>query len=304
MEDNKVSRTALMMAYIRAYHAAHDAPKIFDDFLAHHFLPDEAVTYIEQFLANSLHSLDPARAALCPDKETALAWVMRSMGASFILSRARYTEDALEEAVTQGVRQYVILGAGMDTFAFRRPEMLEQLRVFEVDHPATQNYKCSRIAGLGWQQPAQLHFVPVDFTRENLTAALKRSPFDTEALSFCSWLGVTYYLPCEAVFATLGAFADAAPAGSTIVFDYFHRDAFDPERVSKRKQWGINAARQEGEPPVTGFDPSALAAELADLGLGLQENLSPADIQERYFRGRADGYYASEHVHFALAVVK
>ncbi len=103
MEDNKVSRTALMTAYIRAYHSAHDAPKIFDDFLAHHFLLDEAVTYIEQFLANSLHSLDPARAASCPDQSTALAWVMRSMtGASFILSRARYTEDNLEEAVRQG----------------------------------------------------------------------------------------------------------------------------------------------------------------------------------------------------------
>ena len=118
MEDNKVSSSALMTAYVRAYHSAHDAPKIFNDFLAHHFLLDEAVTYIEQFLANSLHSLDPTRAASCPDQATALAWAMRSITVtSHTLSRSRYTEDALEEAVRQGVRQYVILGAGMDTFA-------------------------------------------------------------------------------------------------------------------------------------------------------------------------------------------
>lgn len=135
-------------------------------------------------------------------------------------------------------------------------------------------------------------------------AVLMRSPYDPKALSFCSWLGVTYYLPREAVFATLGAFADVAPAGSTIVFDYFDRDAFDPERVSKRMKWGMDAARRVGEPPITGFDPSALAAELANLRLSLQENLGPSDIQERYFKERTDGYYACEHVHFVRAVVE
>lgn len=192
----------------------------------------------------------------------------------------------------------------MDTFAFRRPEMLGQLQVFEVDHPATQAFKRSRIAEIGWEQPAQLHFVPVDFTQENLSAALARSSYDPKTLSFFSWLGVTYYLPREAVFSTLRTFADAAPAGSTVIFDYMDSDAFIPGRVAKRMQMAMEKVRKWGEPLITGFDPSMLAADLARLGLRLHEDLSPTDIEERYFQGRTDGYYACEHVHFARAVVE
>lgn len=163
MEENQISRTALGTAYMRAYHAMHDSPKIFDDFLAYHFFPDEIRPIIEQKMAESLHLYNPVRAASCPDQATALACVMRYTAAS-VYSRARYAEDNLIKAVGQGMRQYVILGAGLDTFAFRRPELLEQLQVFEVDHPATQAFKRQRLAEVGWEHPAQLHFVPVDFT--------------------------------------------------------------------------------------------------------------------------------------------
>ncbi|MHB8918499.1 MAG: class I SAM-dependent methyltransferase [Desulfocucumaceae bacterium] len=224
--------------------------------------------------------------------------------ASHTLSRSRYTEDALEESVREGVQQFVILGAGMDTFAFRRPEMLGQLRVFEVDHPATQAFKRSRITELGWEHPAQLHFVPVDFTHESIAAALTRSSYDPQALSFFSWLGVTYYLPREAAFATLRALADIAPAGSTVIFDYMDTDAFVPGRAAKRIQMSIEKCQEWGEPLITGFDPSTLATDLTHLGLRLNEDLSPSDIQGRYFQGRTDGYYACEHVHFAWAVVE
>ncbi len=101
-------------------------------------------------------------------------------GLSSVLCRARYSEDNLKEAVKQGMQQYVILGAGMDTFAFRHPELLEQLQVFEVDHPATQAFKRQRIAELGWEKPSNLHFVTVDFTQENLATALKRSSYDSK----------------------------------------------------------------------------------------------------------------------------
>ena len=108
------------------------------------------------------------------------------------LGRSRYTEDSLEKAVEQGVKQYVILGAGFDTFAFRCPEILEKLQVYEVDHPATQAFKRSRLAEAGWELPPQLHFVPVDFEQESLAEALTRSSYDPQAPSFFSWLGVTY----------------------------------------------------------------------------------------------------------------
>lgn len=254
-------------------------------------------------LAEALKFFDPERAASNPNQETALAWVIQDCNGPTTLSRARYAEDSLEEAIRQGVQQYVILGAGMDTFAFRRPDMLEQLQVFEVDHPATQAFKRSRLTELGWEHPAELHFVPVDFTKENLVAALKRSSYDPQKLSFFSWLGVTMYLTRNVVFATLQAIADIAPAGSTIIFDYYDTDAFNPDRSSKRMQKEQEIVRLVGEPMKEGIDPSTLAADLEGIGLLLYENLSPADIEERYFKGRTDGYHAFEHVHFAWAVV-
>ncbi|KJS16077.1 MAG: methyltransferase [Peptococcaceae bacterium BRH_c4b] len=308
MKENQVSRTALLMAYVRGYHYMHGTLKIFEDNLAHHLLKEEErVLFDQQFTppVQLIESIDPASAALCHDQAACLAWMMRLIpSASHSLSRSRYTEDALEESVRQGVQQYVILGAGMDTFAFRRPEMLEQIQVFEVDHPATQAFKRSRIAELGWEHPAQLHFVPVDFTQESMAAALKRSSYDSQTLSFFSWLGVTYYLPREVVFTTLRAFADVAPAGSTVIFDYMDTNTFIPGRAAKRMQMAIEKCREWGEPLITGFEQSTLATDLARLGLRLHEDLSPTDIEEHYFQGRTDGYYACEHVHFAWAVVE
>ncbi|WP_094603992.1 hypothetical protein SPSIL_044190 [Sporomusa silvacetica DSM 10669] len=306
MKEQQISRTALFTAYFRAYHALHDTPKIFEDFLASNLLTKEESTTMGQKLADGLKVFDPARAALCPDPATALAEVIHShTGAPLILSRARYTEDTLENAVRQGVRQYVILGAGMDTFAFRRKEILDKLQIFEIDHPAMQAFKRRRLNELSWEQPDQLHFIPVDFTQDSLATALTSSPYyDPQAVSFFSWLGVTYYLPSDSVFNTLRALADIAPVGSTIIFDYYHTDVFIPEKTSKSLQLGMEYLRQIGEPIITGFDSSTLAPDLARLGLGLHENLSPTNIEERYFQKRTDGYHASEHVHFAQAVVK
>ncbi len=308
MKENQVSYTALLQAYVRGYHAMHGAPKIFEDFLAHRLLREEERLLFEQQFTppvQLIESIDPVSAASCHDQAARLAWAMRAIpSTSHTISRSRYTEDILEEAVRQGVQQYVILGAGMDTFAFRRLEMLEQLQVFEVDHPATQSFKRSRMAELGWELPVQLHFIPVDFTQERLAEALARSSYDPQKLSFFSWLGVTYYLPRETVFATLRAFADMAPAGSTVIFDYMDTDTFVPGKAAGRMQMAVEKCREWGEPLITGFDPSILASDLAGLGLCLHENLSPADIQERYFQGRTDGYYACEHVHFARAALE
>ncbi len=306
MKEKKASFTATLMAYYRAYHAMHETPKIFDDFLAHRLVKEEERASIENQIAESLKLFDSARAASCLDRATALRWMMREALAapSLILGRSRYSEDSLENSVLQGVQQYVILGAGMDTFAFRRPEMLEKLQVFEVDHPATQAVKFHRLAQAGWEQPEQLHFVPVDFEKESLAEALMRSPYDPKIPGFFSWLGVTYYLTRDAIFATLRAIAGISPPGGTVVFDYMDTDAFVPGRVARRVDMIQKSARQMGEPMITGFDPPSLTAELASIGLRLHEDLSPADIQERYFRGRTDGYRACEHAHFAWALVE
>lgn len=300
--ETQFSRTALMTAYMRAYHAAYDTPKIFDDFLACHFVPEKARQIIEQHLMGLFQLYDPVRAALCPDRATALAWSMRAMAAS-ILSRARYAEESLEKAVRQGVKQYVILGAGFDTFVFRRSEMLEKIRVFEVDHPATQAFKRRCLAELGWEIPEKLHSVPVDFEQESLAEALSRSPYYPHTLSFFSWMGVTHYLTRDAVFTTLRSIADIAPAGSMVVFDYLDTGAFIPGRADKRVQALKESVQQVGETMRGGLDPSMLTADLACLGLRLKEDLEPSDIQERYFQGRTDDYHANRHTHFTRALV-
>jgi methyltransferase (TIGR00027 family) len=303
MEENKASMTAVLTAYARAYHATHDHPKIFDDYLANELFTEAERAYFGKGLASSLAFFDPELAAASPDEATTLAWYMRLQGGPVTLSRSRYTEDCLAAAVRRGVRQYVILGAGLETFVFRQPELMKQLHVFEVDHPATQAYKQNRLAELGWSVPPNLHFVPVDFSSESLAAALHRSAYDPGKAAFCSWLGVTYYLTREAVLDTWRALASLAPAGSAIIFDYLEADAFVPGRAAHRVLKMQEIVRNVGEPMKAGFDPAALAADLAQAGLRLEENLSPADIQARYFSGRTDGYRAFEQMHFARAGV-
>jgi len=284
MKENQVSFTALMTAYMRSYHAKYVIPKIFDDFLAYSLIPEEKRVLIEQNISEKSR--------------------INRLKNTNIISRARYAEDTLEKAVKQGIKQYVILGAGLDTFAFRRPEMMEQLEVFEVDHPATQEFKLLRIAELGWKHPAKLHFITIDFTKENLETVLTHSlSYDTKAKTFFSWLGVTMYLTRKEVFVTLNSIANVAPAGSIIVFDYLDLDAFNPEKSTKIQR-RLKFLRDISEPMITGFDPSTLADDLANLGLNLYENLDSTDIERLYFRGCTNEYHAAKHGHFAYAIIE
>jgi methyltransferase (TIGR00027 family) len=332
MGKNKSSYSASIITYCRAYHAMHDEPKIFDDFLAGHLLTDEQRTKFDAMIYKSnkalyyigsrktfssiiklllprrfkrtFEAIAPKDLNLISSPTSAVDWYMHAHGAlALAVSRARYTEDNLVEAVGKGVRQYVILGAGMDTFAFRCPALMDKLQVFEVDHPATQTVKRQRITELSWEIPQTLHFVPVDFTHQRLDEELKNSWYDPKILGFFNWLGVTYYLPRETILATLRKVAAIAPKGSTVIFDYLDTDAFDPAKVAPRGQWFL-WSHKTGETMKSGFDPSTLSHELAALGLRLEENLSPSDIEKLYFQDHPGNYHAQEHAHFACAVVE
>jgi methyltransferase (TIGR00027 family) len=167
-----------------------------------------------------------------------------------------------------------------------------------------QAFKRLRLAEVGLAPPANLHFVPVDLEQENLATALTRSAYDPHAPSFFGWLGVTMYLDRNAIFGTLRAIRSVATAGSSVVFDYFDRDAFVPAKAAKRVQATVENIRRLGEFIHTGIEPSALGTELSDIGFRLAEHLQPDEIEERYFQGRTDGYYACEHAHLAWAVVE
>ncbi|TCL54956.1 methyltransferase (TIGR00027 family) [Hydrogenispora ethanolica] len=297
MKENLVSRTALMAAYLRSFHSIHDTPKIFDDFLAHQLLTAEEHKSFQDYYLFLLKKINNELSS--NGQVISLAKMMQAMTASsLILSRSRYTEDTLEKAVQYGVKQYVILGAGMDTFAFRRAEMLKQIAVFEVDHPDTQTFKRQRIAELGWECSPSLHFIPVDFTIDSLKEALFQSSFDPTALSFFSWLGVTYYLPQDVVFDTLRTIADITSAGSKVVFDYYDTDIFDHEKVHPLMKTAMENLKRHGEPIKTAFNATTLTTELANAGLHLCEQLDPNEIEERYFKKRSDQYHALGHAHF------
>lgn len=268
MKENKASFTAMMVAHQRAYHAMHDNPKIFDDFLAYDLIPEDKRALFERVLNDSEH---------------VISHLYRK--SNNVISRARYNEDKLEEAIRQGVKQYVILGAGMDTFAFRRPDLMEQLEVFEIDHPATQEFKFNRLTELGWKIPTKLHFVPIDFAKENLETGLTHLPsYDPEAKSFFSWLGVINYLTQDEIFTTLRSITKISPAGSILVFDYADTTVFDPEKFPQMQNI-LEFLQNVDEPIKTGgFDASKLFEDLECLGLSLKENLNPDDIKRLYFQ--------------------
>jgi methyltransferase (TIGR00027 family) len=305
VDNNQASKTAQMTAYCRWHHTRHDSSLIFEDHLAGEILSDQGRDDIESLLLTGLERFNPTSAAAFPDRQSAIAWMMQAgASSSIVLSRARYAEEMLERAIAAGASQYVILGAGLDTFAFRRPELLGRISVFEVDHPASQEYKRRRIRELGWECPANLHFVAVDFARNSLSAELERSAFDPDRQAFFSWLGVSYYLNSDQVMATLRQIPLIAPPGSSLVFDYLDTAAYLSGKAAPRVVRMLASVREIGEPMLSGFDAYVLADELAGCGFELQENLGPCDIQLRYFMGRTDHHRACEHVHFALATVK
>jgi methyltransferase (TIGR00027 family) len=191
----------------------------------------------------------------------------------------------------------------MDMFAFRRPELMSAVEVFEIDYPATQADKQQRLARARLEAPPNLHFIPADLEEQSLASVLAGSTFDPTRLSFFAWLGVTHYLTKDAIAATLRTIRSAAAPRSRLAFDYIDLDAFVSGKAAPRVTRMMERTRRLGEPVISGFDPSSLAAELGTFGFQLIEHLSPREIAVRYFASRPDGLHATEHSYFACAVV-
>ena len=201
----------------------------------------------------------------------------------FVAVRARFAEDSLAAAVTRGVRQLVVLGAGLDTYAYRST-FGESLRIFEVDHPATQAWKRQRLAEAEIPVPANLAFAPVDFERETLADGLSAAGFDPALPTFFTWLGVVPYLTEPAVFSTLGYMA-GLPGGAQVVFDYGNPPATGPGQDELAAFQASLAARvaSVGEAFRSHFETDALHAKLTALGFREIEEVGRSLIRERYF---------------------
>ena len=257
-------------AMLRAAHQLiDDEPRIFSDPLALPILGAAGRHWLHENIA--MYGTEPMRRA-------------RAM----TTIRARFAEEELERAIGQGITQYVILGAGLDTFAYRRADVAERLTIFEVDHPATQQWKLERLAEAGIKVPRRVRFVPLDFNERTLAEGLALGGFDRGAPAFFSWLGVTYYLPRDAVLANL-AFIGGLAAPSQVVFDFaVEYSALTPYFQDKMSQVVAQMGR-DGELWQTRFVPEDLAAELARLGFSGTMHMTMEMADERYLRNRRDG---------------
>jgi methyltransferase (TIGR00027 family) len=300
MEADKHSLTAVMMAALRAYHHSCSEPRIFDDPLAQKMLSPAEREAFEKTSVQFLEILNPVLAASCTGSAQSLHHALRAGPGVGPLVRARFTEEALLAAVADGIRQYVIVGAGLDTFAFRRSDLMQRLRVVEIDHPASQAFKRDRLRQAGLIPPADLHFAAADLERESVSNALCRTPYDRAQPAFFAWPGVTMYLTQAAIFKTLRSIAEVAAPGSRIAFDYIEPGAYGPD-APPRLSFLIQHARQVGEPMMPNLTPANLKSDLAAIGFQLVENLTPSDIQSRYLTN-TEGFHALEFWHLAQAL--
>lgn len=300
--NNKASITALMSSFGRAFHAENEKNPVFEDHLARKLMTAEEYTAVQGYIRDGAKFFEPETDPAKQEPTELLRRIVNVHIAPSPLCRAAYTERALKAAALTGTKQYVMLGAGMDTFAFRKKEFLSKHRVFEVDHPMTQADKLERITHAGWTVPDNLAFVPVDFTKNNLTQCLITAGFDPSVKSFFSWLGVTYYLSMEAIDTMLASFSGLCADGSTIVFDYPDENFFDARE--KRVQNTIMMAKAGGEPMQSAFSYNELEKLLEKHGFLIYELLTPDDIQKDIIDKAGADMKAFEHVNYCLAVRK
>jgi methyltransferase (TIGR00027 family) len=270
MNKDRHSRTAVMAAVVRALHTAFESPVVFDDpyaaRLAGPLWGRISGIHLCYWIGTKIiyKALDPIRRQ--------------------IVARARYAEDKLESAVATGIDQYVIIGAGFDSFALRRKDLSETISVFELDHPASQKTKQYRLKQMRYTLPEKHEFVGIDFEKEDLSDALARSSYSLKRPSFFSWIGTVHYLTPQAVLNTLNAIAACACQGSELVLDYAGPES---PAGAYREKWERKLKRftdRRGEPILSMFEPDRFQEIVSSAGFHLIENLSPGEQARRYFR--------------------
>ena len=262
MQQAVPSRTALRVALRRAAHQLYDKPLVFQDPIA---VPILGNAYGEELRRTP--------------RERPFSIAMRA----HLVARSRYAEDNLARSVASGVKQYVLLGAGLDTFAYRNP--WPELHVFEVDHPATQQWKRELLRASKIPIPQNLTYAPVDFERESLPEQLQQVGFDSTQPAYFAWLGVVPYLTLPAFRATV-AFIAAQPAGSGITFDYGQPRSALPFLEQLAHDSLASRVQLAGEPFQLFFTPQEIATEFSAF-YGI-EDIGGAEINARYYNNRKD----------------
>ncbi len=284
MVNERESVTAKMCAFVRAWHSNRSRQKIYDDYLAFDFMGKEEYDSIYSMISRGFGGVQEFSRE---DTEQ----LINEYIAPIPLSRIHFNEVRLEDfAAENGDIQYVICGAGSDTFSFRNVN--GNIQVFEIDHPDTQRYKLDRIRELEWNILKNVHFVPVDFEKERMCDKLIAAGFDPAKKTFFSILGVSYYLTLDVFADTLRQMAELSSLGSTVVFDYPIKTGDFPRRVARLEK----ITEELGEVMRGGFDYNEVSRALYSLGFQIDTYMPPEKVQKEYFDGRADGMRAFENV--------
>ena len=278
MEEGRPSKTALMMAGLRAHHLlSAEAPRVLSDTLAMPLAGLESPDEVRAF-ADRMADMYAAYGDRAVAEGLVRDMTMSGCG------RSAFFEDRLAASLARGMRQLVILGAGLDSTAYRRADIIEHLDVFEVDYPATQTWKRERLASIGVPTPENVTFVPFDFDRQTLAEALAAGGVRADRMTFFSWLGVQPYLSDDAVMATLDTIA-AFPSGSELVLDLFTTLRFGQSEVQAVAEGGLQLVASIGEGFKSTYAPEDFAARLRERGFARIDMVS-FDDWFRPFDGR------------------
>ncbi|MBQ9243659.1 MAG: class I SAM-dependent methyltransferase [Proteobacteria bacterium] len=294
MIDHQESITAKLCSFVRAHHSTFDRTKIFDDYLAYDLMGEEEYTHVCDMLRNGLCAQCPAAASHDPDAiQNGVCFL-----APIPLSREAYTKHIFEDFLKAHSHcQYIICGAGMDTFSFRNDN--DNITIFEIDHPDTQKYKKTRLETLGWIIRRNIHFVAVDFAKDDLSQKLLDAGLDPNIPTFISILGVTYYLTLETLEDTIRKLDDITAKQSKIILDFPDKTTFSHHSERARKL--AEMTRQLGENMTHGFSTYELAKMFMRNHFTVTDHQTPNQIQKLYFDGRKDGLRAYENIHFLTA---
>lgn len=304
MKKDESNVTSLILAFARSYHSQFDTPKIFNDYLAKEFISEKEFTDIKENMVQGIHFFNKDIAQKFErNTEEILKWITQVQLSPITLSRAAYCEKVLLLEVALGLRQYVIFGAGLDTFSFRHPELENSLEIFEIDHPATQEFKKHRLDEAKLKIPSNLHFISMDFTKNLSYQNLKDRGFDNKK-TFFSLLGVSYYLTKEEVTSLIDYLFTNVPSGSSIVFDYADEKLFEEKGISNRVENMVKMASIGGEPMKSCFSYFEIEKMLEKSDLLIYEHLSPEKVNELYFNNREDYLSAFETIHYIHAIKK
>lgn len=299
---SKKSMTALVSAYSRAFHYLNNNVCIFSDNKAYDILSAEEYAVISSQMTQGIRFFNES---FVGDEKQALRWVVDNQLSPTPLARGAFIENALNYSISFGVKQYIVLGAGYDTFAYRQNKLHNSIKIFEVDTEEMLSDKKQRTKKFG--EVKNLNYVSCDFEKESIVSKLCQCPnFDKNSLSFCSMAGLTYYLTKEAFKLLLKSLCEIIPAKSSIAFDYPDQDMYT-EKASLRAKKQLMLSQEANEHFKAGYSMGEMEMLLGEHDFLGYEHLCPQEITDNFFdkynvANEGHSMKAFENVNYCLAV--